>query len=110
MDELTDMQKLYETLLKKALEDGVITKDEQAILDQVICFAKSPAATTSKIATPTTAKRREISNGAEGRLSSAAARTSGRVWAWSEAIPKPQFPLRTALLPPGGVDQTRNIH
>lgn len=35
MDELTDMQKLYEALLTKALEDGVISKDEQAILDQV---------------------------------------------------------------------------
>ena len=35
MDELTDMQKLYEALLEKACEDDVITKDEQAILDQV---------------------------------------------------------------------------
>ncbi|MHA2097121.1 MAG: hypothetical protein ACW99A_00435 [Candidatus Kariarchaeaceae archaeon] len=35
MDELTDMQKLYEALLRKANEDGIITNEEQAILDQV---------------------------------------------------------------------------
>lgn len=35
MDEQTDMQKLYEKLLAKAREDGVITEHEQAILDQV---------------------------------------------------------------------------
>ena len=34
-DDKTDMQKLYVKLLEKAKEDGVITEEEQAILDQV---------------------------------------------------------------------------
>ena len=35
MDEQSDMQKLFAKLLEKAREDGVITVEEQAILDQV---------------------------------------------------------------------------
>ncbi len=35
MDDQSDMQKLFGKLLDKAKEDGVITDEEQAILDQV---------------------------------------------------------------------------
>ncbi|OLS25715.1 MAG: hypothetical protein HeimC2_17710 [Candidatus Heimdallarchaeota archaeon LC_2] len=35
MNEQSDMQKLYAKLLDKALEDGIITEEEQAILDDV---------------------------------------------------------------------------
>ena len=35
MDDQSDMQKLYDKLIDKAKEDGVITEEEQAILDQV---------------------------------------------------------------------------